>query len=181
MEVVKTFNNEVNCSWHRSICGLIRSLRFIMPSSVCRTYSWVTNVNRTIELFNDVIRISIINPKIEFLTHLFPSHFRCYCLLRVTWLLLMFHSFLCFILQLVSLYDIKPPISKAKMTAITKAAMKSVKFYKHVVHGVEKFILKVSASVVFLSMYNFSCIELCTNFVVLRNSVGLITRFLVYM
>ncbi|XP_065209577.1 SR-related and CTD-associated factor 4 isoform X2 [Planococcus citri] len=44
--------------------------------------------------------------------------------------------------ELVSLYDIKPPISKAKMTAITKAAMKSVKFYKHVVHGVEKFILK---------------------------------------
>lgn len=43
----------------------------------------------------------------------------------------------------MSLYDIKPPISKAKMTAITKAAMKSVKFYKHVVHGVEKFILKV--------------------------------------
>lgn len=58
--------------------------------------------------------------------------------------------------QLVSLYDIKPPISKAKMTAITKAAMKSVKFYKHVVHGVEKFISKVNMVVVEFYMKHFN-------------------------
>jgi hypothetical protein len=48
------------------------------------------------------------------------------------------------ILQLSSLYDMKPPISKAKMTAITKGAIKAVKFYKHVVQSVEKFLQKVS-------------------------------------
>lgn len=37
----------------------------------------------------------------------------------------------------------KPPISKAKMTAITKAAIRAIKFYKHVVQSVEKFIQKV--------------------------------------
>lgn len=57
---------------------------------------------------------------------------------------------------MVSLYDIKPPISKAKMTAITKAAMKSVKFYKHVVHGVEKFISKVNKVVVKFYMKHFN-------------------------
>jgi hypothetical protein len=45
--------------------------------------------------------------------------------------------------QLSSLYDVKPPISKGKMTAITKAALKGVKLYKHVVQSVEKFIQKV--------------------------------------
>lgn len=44
--------------------------------------------------------------------------------------------------QLFSLYDYKIPISKAKMGAITKTAMKAIKFYKHVVQNVEKFILK---------------------------------------
>ncbi|EFX73222.1 hypothetical protein DAPPUDRAFT_14394, partial [Daphnia pulex] len=44
--------------------------------------------------------------------------------------------------QLSSLYDMKPPISKAKMTAITKGAIKAVKFYKHVVQSVEKFLQK---------------------------------------
>lgn len=47
------------------------------------------------------------------------------------------------LLQLSSLYDVKPPISKAKMTAITKGAIKAVKFYKHVVQSVEKFLQKV--------------------------------------
>ena len=51
---------------------------------------------------------------------------------------------LCFFLQLSSLYEMKPPISKAKMTAITKGAIKAVKFYKHVVQSVEKFLQKVS-------------------------------------
>lgn len=47
-----------------------------------------------------------------------------------------------FFLQLSGLYDNKPPISKAKMNAITKGAIKAIKFYKHVVHSVEKFIQK---------------------------------------
>jgi len=46
--------------------------------------------------------------------------------------------------ELYSLNDYKPPISKAKMTQITKAAIKAIKFYKHVVQSVEKFIQKVS-------------------------------------
>merc|ERR1712018_172619 len=44
--------------------------------------------------------------------------------------------------ELSSLYEIKPPISKAKMTAITKGAIKAIKYYKHVVQSVEKFIQK---------------------------------------
>jgi len=39
--------------------------------------------------------------------------------------------------------DMKPPISKAKMTAITRNAIKAIKLYKHVVQCVEKFIQKV--------------------------------------
>ncbi|XP_075227994.1 insulator su(Hw) mRNA adaptor isoform X2 [Lycorma delicatula] len=44
--------------------------------------------------------------------------------------------------ELSSLYDTKPPISKAKMTSITRTAIKAIKFYKHVVQSVEKFIQK---------------------------------------
>ncbi|XP_022903762.2 SR-related and CTD-associated factor 4 [Onthophagus taurus] len=44
--------------------------------------------------------------------------------------------------ELSSLYEVRPPISKAKMTAITRGAIKAIKFYKHVVQSVEKFILK---------------------------------------
>uniref|UniRef100_A0A336K4H0 CSON015316 protein n=1 Tax=Culicoides sonorensis TaxID=179676 RepID=A0A336K4H0_CULSO len=44
--------------------------------------------------------------------------------------------------ELQSLYDTPPPISKAKMGSITRSAMKSIKFYKHVVQSVEKFIQK---------------------------------------
>lgn len=47
-----------------------------------------------------------------------------------------------FSFQLSGLYEGKPPISKAKMAAITRSAMKAIKFYKHVVQSVEKFILK---------------------------------------
>ncbi|NXJ98068.1 SCAF8 protein, partial [Corythaixoides concolor] len=50
--------------------------------------------------------------------------------------------FFLFFWQLYSLNDYKPPISKAKMTQITKAAIKAIKFYKHVVQSVEKFIQK---------------------------------------
>nr|XP_006819278.1 PREDICTED: protein SCAF8-like isoform X2 [Saccoglossus kowalevskii] len=44
--------------------------------------------------------------------------------------------------ELSSLYESKPPISRAKMTAVTKSAIKAIKFYKHVVQSVEKFIMK---------------------------------------
>ena len=52
-------------------------------------------------------------------------------------------KWLMFILQLSALYEVKPPISKAKMTSITRGAIKAIKFYKHVVQSVEKFIQKV--------------------------------------
>uniref|UniRef100_A0A182W0N8 RRM domain-containing protein n=1 Tax=Anopheles minimus TaxID=112268 RepID=A0A182W0N8_9DIPT len=44
--------------------------------------------------------------------------------------------------ELSGLYESKPPISKAKMASITRSAMKAIKFYKHVVQSVEKFIQK---------------------------------------
>lgn len=44
--------------------------------------------------------------------------------------------------ELQSLNDTKPPVSKAKMGLITRAAMKGVKFYKHIVQSVEKFVAK---------------------------------------
>lgn len=44
--------------------------------------------------------------------------------------------------ELSGLYESKPPISKAKMASITRSAMKAIKFYKHVVQSVEKFISK---------------------------------------
>ncbi|XP_057199211.1 SR-related and CTD-associated factor 8 isoform X1 [Triplophysa rosa] len=44
--------------------------------------------------------------------------------------------------ELYSLNEYKPPISKAKMTQITKSAIKAIKFYKHVVQSVEKFVQK---------------------------------------
>uniref|UniRef100_A0A8C0U528 SR-related CTD associated factor 4 n=1 Tax=Cyanistes caeruleus TaxID=156563 RepID=A0A8C0U528_CYACU len=43
---------------------------------------------------------------------------------------------------LFSLMEMKPPISRAKMILITKAAIKAIKLYKHVVQIVEKFIKK---------------------------------------
>ncbi|XP_021563627.1 splicing factor, arginine/serine-rich 15 [Carlito syrichta] len=53
-------------------------------------------------------------------------------------------SFFFFLLffKLFSLMDMKPPISRAKMILITKAAIKAIKLYKHVVQIVEKFIKK---------------------------------------
>ncbi|XP_078001530.1 uncharacterized protein LOC144454008 [Glandiceps talaboti] len=44
--------------------------------------------------------------------------------------------------ELSSIYECKPPISRAKMTTVTKSAIKAIKFYKHVVQSVEKFIQK---------------------------------------
>ncbi|XP_050428676.1 SR-related and CTD-associated factor 4 [Adelges cooleyi] len=45
-----------------------------------------------------------------------------------------------FTAELYSITEMKPPISKAKMTAITRNAIKAIKLYKHVVQCVEKFI-----------------------------------------
>ncbi|KAK3530832.1 hypothetical protein QTP70_002863 [Hemibagrus guttatus] len=44
--------------------------------------------------------------------------------------------------EMASLLDMKPPISRAKMMSITKAGMKAIKLYKHVVQIIEKFIKK---------------------------------------
>lgn len=44
--------------------------------------------------------------------------------------------------ELYSLLDTKPPVSKTKMVSITRAAIKGVKYYKHIVQIVEKFVAK---------------------------------------
>ncbi|CAG2101279.1 unnamed protein product [Medioppia subpectinata] len=44
--------------------------------------------------------------------------------------------------ELSSLYEVRPPISKAKMSQITKSSMKAIKMYKHIVQSVERFIIK---------------------------------------
>ncbi|KAG7322029.1 hypothetical protein KOW79_014887 [Hemibagrus wyckioides] len=44
--------------------------------------------------------------------------------------------------EMASILDMKPPISRAKMMSITKAGMKAIKLYKHVVQIIEKFIKK---------------------------------------
>lgn len=71
-------------------------------------------------------------------THLRRS-FSC---LKKDWSRFFFFFFVVF--QLYSITEMKPPISKAKMTAITRNAIKAIKLYKHVVQCVEKFIHKVS-------------------------------------
>jgi hypothetical protein len=47
--------------------------------------------------------------------------------------------------ELNGIQDTRPPVSRAKMASITKLAMKSHKYYKHVVMLVEKFISKSSS------------------------------------
>uniref|UniRef100_A0AAZ3Q864 SR-related CTD-associated factor 4b n=1 Tax=Oncorhynchus tshawytscha TaxID=74940 RepID=A0AAZ3Q864_ONCTS len=47
-----------------------------------------------------------------------------------------------FNLELFTMIDMKPPISRAKMMSVTKSAIKAIKLYKHVVQIVEKFIKK---------------------------------------
>ncbi|XP_053503027.1 SR-related and CTD-associated factor 4b [Ictalurus furcatus] len=44
--------------------------------------------------------------------------------------------------EMASMLDMNPPISRAKMMSITKAGMKAIKLYKHVVQIIEKFIKK---------------------------------------
>ncbi|XP_054452115.1 SR-related and CTD-associated factor 4-like isoform X2 [Anoplopoma fimbria] len=47
-----------------------------------------------------------------------------------------------FNMELFSMIEMKPPISRAKMMSVTKSAIKAIKLYKHVVQIVEKFIKK---------------------------------------
>lgn len=47
-----------------------------------------------------------------------------------------------FNVELFSMIDMKPPISRAKMMSVTKSAIKAIKLYKHVVQLVEKFVKK---------------------------------------
>ena len=46
-------------------------------------------------------------------------------------------------LQLTELSQSKAPIGKQQIVEVTKAAMTAIRHFKHVVHAVEKFILKV--------------------------------------
>lgn len=49
--------------------------------------------------------------------------------------------------ELNSILESKPPVSKAKMNSIVKAAIKSIKHYKHVVYYVENFIKNVKLNI----------------------------------
>jgi len=44
--------------------------------------------------------------------------------------------------EMATIYEQKPPISKAKMASITRFAVKALKYYKHIVHSVEKYLHK---------------------------------------
>ena len=57
------------------------------------------------------------------------------------------------VFQLSGLYETKPPVSRAKMANVTKGAIKAIKFYKHVVQSVEKFIQKVNNLSFFLEYW----------------------------
>ncbi|PAA64095.1 hypothetical protein BOX15_Mlig024026g2 [Macrostomum lignano] len=46
--------------------------------------------------------------------------------------------------EMKSLLDHRPPVSRQKMSMITKSAIRGIKFYKHIVQSVEKFIQKCS-------------------------------------
>ena len=59
----------------------------------------------------------------------------------------MFHFHFPCLFQLSSLYETRPPVSRAKMATVTKSAIKAIKFYKHVVQSVEKFVMKVKHEV----------------------------------
>ncbi|MFH4981887.1 hypothetical protein AB6A40_008596 [Gnathostoma spinigerum] len=61
-----------------------------------------------------------------------------------------------FNVELASLYDMRAPISKNKIVSITKAAMKAIKYYKHVVFGVERFLSKCKSEYKIAGLY---CID----------------------
>ena len=89
--------------------------------------------------------------------------------------------------QLSSLYDVRLPISKAKMSQITRLSMSGVKMYKHIVQSVERFIHKVSGlgkwrsssscNVVFfcLSVVRSTSSQRCTSSTPLSASRGIST------
>jgi len=52
----------------------------------------------------------------------------------------------------------RPPISKAKMMSITKSALKAIKYYKHIVMNVEKFISKVKSNKMNRNIRQLICI-----------------------
>ena len=41
------------------------------------------------------------------------------------------------------MYEMRPPVTKKKITDICKLALKAIRYYKHVVFSVEKFLGKV--------------------------------------
>ncbi len=55
--------------------------------------------------------------------------------------------------------ETRPPISKAKMMSITKSALKAIKFYKHIVMNVEKFISKVKKKTNFEISYKKNFVQ----------------------
>ena len=80
------------------------------------------------------------------------------------------------ILQLSALYDVKPPISKAKMNSLTRGAIKAIKFYKHVVQSVEKFIQKVNIYSNFL-LYMYLIRVFCNLFYLFCFSASRSTKY----
>ncbi|CAK9295779.1 unnamed protein product [Gordionus sp. m RMFG-2023] len=55
--------------------------------------------------------------------------------------------------ELMTIYEGKPPVSKARMSQITKAALKSIKNYKHIVLAVEKFVSKAPPEYKLAALY----------------------------
>ncbi|XP_051963621.1 SR-related and CTD-associated factor 4-like [Xyrauchen texanus] len=55
--------------------------------------------------------------------------------------------------EMLSMIDMTPPISRAKMMSVTKAGIKAIKLYKHVVQIVEKFIKRCKPDLKVAGLY----------------------------
>ncbi|KAL1261192.1 hypothetical protein QQF64_009019 [Cirrhinus molitorella] len=55
--------------------------------------------------------------------------------------------------EMLSMMDMTPPISRAKMMSVTKAGIKAIKLYKHVVQIVEKFIKRCKPDLKVAGLY----------------------------
>uniref|UniRef100_A0A673JH19 Splicing factor, arginine/serine-rich 15-like n=1 Tax=Sinocyclocheilus rhinocerous TaxID=307959 RepID=A0A673JH19_9TELE len=55
--------------------------------------------------------------------------------------------------EMLSMLDMTPPISRAKMMSVTKAGIKAIKLYKHVVQIVEKFIKRCKPDLKVAGLY----------------------------
>uniref|UniRef100_A0A673I7E3 Splicing factor, arginine/serine-rich 15-like n=1 Tax=Sinocyclocheilus rhinocerous TaxID=307959 RepID=A0A673I7E3_9TELE len=55
--------------------------------------------------------------------------------------------------EMMSMMDMTPPISRAKMMSVTKAGIKAIKLYKHVVQIVEKFIKRCKPDLKVAGLY----------------------------